>query len=217
MVTRTRTEFRKTVTPPPRARIRSLSLTDALIAVEWLNATKGTAERESVLGFRTHLEYLRRMADTGRAGEAEFRLRHNHVNDLLSHYSFNPILTYDMDSGAWGYNAVPKKTRGRTVEVTHQGVTVQVCAATVVAALARLAAHGELCKLRLCEWCKENWRVSERECDRFCSKQCSDAHYQTRPEFNDRRKKIQKRYRIKQRREDAAALAGVRASFKGRS
>jgi hypothetical protein len=210
MVTRLKAEFTKAVAPPlSQARIRSLSLTDALIAVEWLNAARGTKGRTHVLGIRTDLEYLGKMADTGRASTPEFRQRCNALNELLSHYTFRPVLYYD--AGVWRYNAVPRKGRGRAVEVTHQGVTVQVNEATVVAALARLAANGELSKVRLCEWCKQNYRVSERDIDRFCSRGCQNAHYQARPEFKDRRKKIQKDYRVNKKREDAKALARARA------
>jgi hypothetical protein len=205
----------KDVAPPlSQARMRSLSLTDALVVAEWLNAAKGTKARTHVLGIRTHLEYLREMVDTGRAGEPEFRLRHNHVNELLSHYTFHPVLSYDLPSGVWRYNAVPKNARGRTVEVTHQGVTVQVNAAAVVAALARLAARGELRKARLCEWCKENYRVSERDMDRFCSDRCRNADYQARPEFKASRKRIQKDWRARENEKDARARAQVQ--LKGR-
>jgi len=217
LVTRANAEFRKDVAPPlPKARMRALSMTDALVVAEWLNAAKGTKARTHVLGIRTHLEYLREMADTGRAGEPEFRLRHNHVNELLSHYTFHPILSYDLPSGVWRYNAVPKNARGRTVEVTHQGVTVEVNEGAAAAALARLAARGELRKVRLCEWCKENYRVSERDMDRFCSDHCRNADYQARPSFKASRKRIQKDWRVRESERNAEALARARAKSKGR-
>ncbi len=208
----------KDVAPPlPHARMRSLSLTDALIVAEWLNAAKGTKARTHVLGIRAHLEYLRKMADTGRAGEAEFRAHHDRVNELLSHYTFSPVLVYDMDSGVWRYNAIPRQARGRTVEVTHQGVTVQVGEAAVAAALARLAAHGELRKVRLCEQCKENYRVSEREMDRFCSDSCRNAHFQARPEVVEKKKKARSAYTAREDKKRKKALADIRASLRGRS
>jgi len=197
-----------------------MSATDALMAVSWLNAAKGTA-RKRVLGMRTELAYLLKMADSWRPGTPrenwpEFRMRHNMLNEFLSRYIFRPILYYDLDSEAWRYNTVPKKTRGPVVEVTLQGITLPVDEATAVAALVRLGARGELQKVRLCEWCKQNWRVSERACDRFCSKKCSDADYQARPEFKDRRRKIQKNWRENKNREAVKALARARASLKGR-
>jgi endogenous inhibitor of DNA gyrase (YacG/DUF329 family) len=205
----------KDVAPPlSRARIRSIALTDALIVAEWLNAAAGTKARTRVLAFRTHLEYLTKMADSGRTGEPEFRLRLNEVNNRLSRYSFHSLLSYD--SGMWRDNAVAKDARGRTVEVTHQGVTVEVNEAAAVAALGRLHARGQLGKVRMCEWCKENFRVSERELDRFCSDRCRNADYQARPATVDRKKKAQKRWRDKESGENAKALACVRAPLKGR-
>jgi endogenous inhibitor of DNA gyrase (YacG/DUF329 family) len=184
------------------------------MAVSWLNAAKGTS-RNRVLGIRTELAYLLKMADswcpgTPRQNWQEFRMRHNMLNERLSRYTFRPILYYDLDSGVWRYNTVPKKTRGPVAEVTLQGITLSVDEATAVAALVRLGARGELQKVRLCERCKKNWRVSERACDRFCSKRCSDADYQARPEFKDRRRKIQKDYRESEKRKAARVLAQLK-------
>ena len=226
MVTRSKATFTETIAPHPQTpaelehRIRSLSLTDALIAVEWLNAAKGTMARARVLDIRTQLEYVGAMLDSlpkGLSGPKlnELRIRHNALNVDLSRYTFCPVMAYDLSSGVWRYNAIPQNARGREIEVTHQGVTVRVDEAAVVAAFARLAANRELHKVRLCEQCKENWRVSERQIDRFCSQQCREAHYRAQPEFKTRRKKIQKDYRSNQKRKDAKALADVRLS--GRS
>jgi hypothetical protein len=58
-VTRSKAQFAKEVTPPlSQARIRSLSATDALITVEWLNRAKGTKARTDVLALRQKLEDL---------------------------------------------------------------------------------------------------------------------------------------------------------------
>lgn len=218
MTTRTNAEFTKEVAPPlSQTRMRSLTATDALIAVEWLNAAKGTKTRTHVLGVRTHLEYLVKMADSGLSGTPEFRLRCKGLNETLSHYTFRPILFYDADSAVWRYNAIPRKARGPVIEVTRQGVTVQVNEAAVVAALARLTAHGDLRKVRLCEWCKENFRVSEREWDRFCSDRCRNADYQARPAVIARKKKAQKGRREQEKNDNAKALARARASLKGRT
>src|ERR1017187_8781738 len=214
-VTTAKPKFTKEVARPlSQARIRSMSAADALMAVTWLNAAKGTT-RKRVLGIRTDLAYLLKMADSWLPGKPkedwqEVRMRHNLLNELLSRYTFRPILYYDLDSEVWRYNTVPNKARGPVVEVTLQGVTLPVDEATAVAALVRLGAHGELHKVRLCECCKQNWRVSERECDRFCSKQCSDADYQARPEFKGRRRKIQKHYRERENRNAARELARLK-------
>lgn len=244
MVTRLKAEFMEAIEPRPKTptqfehRLRSLALTDALIAVEWLNAAKGTSARVRVLQIRDDLEQLGGMLDSlhrqrreGRAkrkgkttlseadqkeaaqyGElyTQFREGHNKLNEDLSAYSFCPVMVHDVAAGVWRYNAVPRKSRGLQIEITHQGVTVQVNEATVVAALARLAANGEFHKVRLCEQCKEKWRISEREIDRFCSARCRDESYHTRPKFKKLRRKIQKDYRDREKRKDAMAKADVR-------
>lgn len=229
MVTRKNVDFTQSIAPHPRTprefkqRVRSISLTDALIAVEWLNAAKGSADRTRVLGIRADLEHIGKMLASLRNGGLEkaklneLAIRQNQLNETFSHYTFCPVMAYDAKTGAWRYNAVPKKGSGLELEVTHHGMQVRINEAAVVAALARLAANGELHKVRLCEQCKENWRVSEREIDRFCSAECRQAHYEKRPEFKDRRQEIQRQYRDRQKKEDAKALALVRAQLKGRS
>jgi hypothetical protein len=240
MVTRFKARFLEAIKPRPKIHIRSLSLTDALIAAEWLNVA-GTAERKRVLQIRDELEQLREilntlhqqsqesrarrkgrrtppsddeMKDALRYSELhkQLRERHNNLNETLSHYSFCPVMACDPPSPVWRYNAVPKTTRGRQIEVTHEGITVQVNEAAVIAALARLAANGELHKLRLCAQCQEHWRVSEREIDRFCSDDCREESYKGRPEVKDRRQKSQKAWREREKKKDAAALAGVQRS-----
>lgn len=220
MVTRSKAKFTEAIAPHPKTptefehRIRSLSLTDALIAVEWLNTFKKTKARKRVLQIRDELEQLRAMLNSlkghtlirpehitkpGQLDEfefyTEFRERHNKLNETLARYSFCPVMAYDVVSGAWRYNAIPKKARGLEIEIKHQGLKIHVNEASVVAALARLAANGDLHKLRLCAQCRENWRVSEREIDRFCSQRCREAFYRAQPNFTDRRKKIQKDWR----------------------
>jgi len=89
--------------------------------------------------------------------------------------------------------------------------------AAVATAFCRLATNGELHKVRLCEQCKENWRVSERQIDRFCSRQCRVAADKARTEFKEQRKMIQKNWRINAKRKAAKALRDLRAARKGRS
>jgi hypothetical protein len=121
----------------------------------------------------------------------------------------------DPPSGVWRYNAVPRKARGQQIEIAHQGITVQVNKAAVVAALTRLAANRELYKVRLCEQCRERWRVSERKMDRFCSPECREGWHTKSPDYSERRQEIQRRYRkklkLKRAAEDAASsLAAIR-------
>src|ERR1017187_383320 len=124
------------------------------------------ARRERLIGRQSPLSPQEVEESVQRAElRKAFRERHNSLNRDLSRYTFCPVMSYDPSYEVWRYNAIPRKPRGPVIEVTLQGITVQVSAATAAAALARLAAQGELHKVRLCEWCKKRWRVSERECD----------------------------------------------------
>jgi hypothetical protein len=178
-----------------KARNRLLTHSDASIAVEWLNATKGTEAYRRVLAVRQELEELGAMLDglTQQRQAAkdrhprkqqewldhhaelmklvrikeQFRQRHNAFNQLLSRYTFVPALTYNLDAGVWRFNTIPKRTRGPELALgdtldesnRNRTLSVRVNEPTVVAALARLAAKRELSKVRLCEACRERWRV----------------------------------------------------------
>jgi hypothetical protein len=237
-------KFAKSVVPHPKTqaefkgRVRSLSFSDVVTTVEWLNAMKGTGAQKRVLAVRLELEELGSMlislrrqrqdakaAGLGRKGPRneqeiqgyvqranlfnEFRERHNALNRTLTRYAFVPVLVYDINPGIWRFNAVPKATREPAIQVSDGNVTVQVTEASVIAALARLAANWELHKVRLCENCQERWLVSERQIDRFCSAKCRVTANEARPEFLDRKARNQKSYREREKRAHAEARVRV--------
>jgi hypothetical protein len=257
VVTRSKAEFTEAIAPSPKTpaefehRLRSLSLTDALIVVTWLNSAKGSA-RARVLRIRDDLAQLSTMLDslhqqvlTRRAqrklmwtppcaGDVklhsaadikqaledtelrlQFQQRHSKLNQALRRYSFHPVVLYDAAAGSCRYNSIPNKQSGPQLEITHQGMIVQINEAAAAAALARLAANGQLHKVRRCEQCKKKWRVSEREIDRFCpGKECREKWYRSQPEFTERRKKIQKEWRDRENLKRAKALAQARKGRK---
>lgn len=213
--------------PKTRAQVKSrnrlLSRSEASIAVEWLNAAKGTAAYRRVRAVRQELEELGAMLDSLRrqrlaakakrrqtqqemlgdlaelgkwAGmQEQFRQRHNAFNQLLSRYTFVPALAYNLDAGLWYFNTVPKRTRGPVVKFDDQTVIVRASESTVVAALARLAAKRELSKVRLCEACQERWRVSLRGIDKFCRPECRIRFHVHSEEGKRRHREAQNRYR----------------------
>jgi hypothetical protein len=205
---------------PPQALVRSLALSDAVMVVEWLNAARGTATQRRVLEIRRDLgvlgaalESLHQRSQKFPSPAAarskpltaqeldyqedcdKFRERHNELNRILKAYPLCPVMGYNIELGLWRYNAVPRAKIGREIEVTLKGVKVRVNAISVVAAMTRLAANRELHKIRLCEQCQKNWRVSEREMDRYCSQPCREAAYQSRPGYAEKRRNIQRRWR----------------------
>ena len=67
--------------------------------------------------------------------------------------------------------------------------------ADVVLALVRLDLSGEVHKVRLCEMCKDRWRVAEKSNYRFCSAQCREAFYVSQPGYDEQKAKNQRKYR----------------------
>src|SRR6266581_3478633 len=61
--------------------------------------------------------------------------------------------------------------------------------------LVRLAETGELGKVRLCEMCKERWRVAAKRSYRFCSDRCREDFYAKAPDYHGRKAANQRRYR----------------------
>ena len=246
MVTKKSTaKFVEAIAPRPKTqaemkrRIRSLSSSDAIIAVEWLNAVPRTAAYQRVIAVRAELEELGAMLDSlrqqrqqqrqhwkgkrpksdaeameflkdGRDSAAlgeQFRLRHNSLNELLSRYTHVPALAYSLDSGMWRFGMLPKHLRGPEIKLSEESFDVLVTESVVAAALGRLAANRELYKVRLCETCGKNWRVSERKIDKFCSQKCKETFYAKSPEFRERKAANQRKYRERLKPLQARGLA----------
>jgi len=208
---KTQTELKK--------RIRSVSYSDALQAVEWLNAAKGTPAYRRVLKVRTELYELAIMLDTlgqqwqsrrvkrqltkqeieheqeGARLEICFRERHRTLVRTVAKYTSVPFLDFHIPTAAWRFDMVPKLRSGPTTEIEDGNNVVQITESSAIGALLRLATKRELFKVRLCENCGERWRVSERQLDRFCSDECRESFYKKSPKFKDRKARNQQRYR----------------------
>lgn len=205
-------------------RMSSISFSDAFITAAWLNATKGTRAQKRVVDIWRQLDDLgaklrsliqrrqsARVAGIGRREpiteqemeeikdraelHEQFRKDHNALNRLLNRYSLVPVLAYDLNAGIWRYNSVPRTVRGPTIQVSTGFGMLQVDETTVVAALLRLATSRKLDKVRLCERCREVWRVSERKIDRFCGKTCRVAYFTHNPEYRQRKAEARRRHR----------------------
>lgn len=196
--------FVEAVLPHPKTqtetkgRLRSISYSDARMAVEWLNASQGTAAYQNVIALRTELEEFRKMLDSlnrtksgGERSYAEIMLleRHNALRKRVAQYLHVPDFAYSVHSGIWRFGMVPKRLRGPVITIEDQPITVRVSEATVIDALCRLATNRELYKVRLCEECGERWRVSEREMDRFCTDKCREINKSHSQEYKDRKAK----------------------------
>lgn len=158
-----------------------------------------TQQRRAAKARRPHtqqemLDYHTELVKWGRI-QQQFRQRHNAFNQLLSRYTFVPVLAYNLDAGVWRFNTTPKRTRGPEVTLDDQTISVVVNETAVVAALSRLAAKRELSKVRLCEECQKRWRVSLRDMDKFCSDECRIRFHVHSEEGKRRHREAQKRYR----------------------
>ena len=222
-------------------RARNIALTDALLAVQWINKFRGRPAHKRVLDIRQELEDLGRMLGELESGwrdspkhrrgqtpveiaavsrelaelgelQERFRERHNALNARLSHYVFAPTMAYSISTSFWAFGMVPKRSRGPHLVIHDGNAEVTVDEASVVSALCRLAANRELGKVRLCAWCEQNWRISERALDRFCSDRCREQFHSHAPEYKGRKAANQKRYRENKR---LGAQAGALA-FAGR-
>jgi hypothetical protein len=213
-------------------RTRSRHLTDCIQVASWLNGTRGKKESRIILWLRDelialkksmlHLSHkptvdlksLKTLAELTSIEEYEaFRKRHNKVNLALRRYALSPVMAYDpSDLSVWRSNATSRDRRGPHVSVIIGEVAVEIGPANVAMCLVRLASDGELDKVRKCKWCHENWIVAERQRDRFCSKKCRDADYQSRPGFAEQRRVIQRNFRKNQKRLAAQALERAKSS-----
>jgi hypothetical protein len=224
-----KTGFIEAIAPHPKTqtelkrRIRSMSHSDAFLAVAWLNATQGKPANRRVLAIRQELadladarETLRqqRRALQGKRGQSapeimglhakrvtlaelqeQFRKRHNVLNVRLTRYAHVPALAYSPELAIWRFGMVPKRPSGPEIVIEDQSLRVRVNESSVIAALCRLAANRELHKVRLCEMCGKRWRVSERKIDRFCTPKCREEFYAKSDEYRERKAANQRKYR----------------------
>jgi hypothetical protein len=207
--------------PPSEREPRQVSRGDADKVVQWLNASKGTASHERVVAIRQELETLPSEFATHagayvhsfpghllygepprerRRGWPKEKLRvqrqlgnrHAALNKALEKYVFRPRATCVIFGGRWIFGMVPDENK-RWFQMTIGQETISE--ADAVISLVRLAETGDLRKLRLCEMCKERWRVAAKRNYRFCSDQCREDFYANAPDYHSRKAANQRKYR----------------------
>jgi len=196
-----------------RRRERAIAGTDAAMAVAFLNMKKSRAV-QNVLEIRQQLADLAAMADALRGEKRQFQAsdigaQHKHlaslhgfdqrlqeVNRRLASYTFVPMVACtSFDTYRWCYQSAPKSQRGPIVPVSDGSLTVAVGESQAATALARLFARAELRTVHLCDNCRANWHIAPRSIDRFCSKECRENWHTKSPNYAEKRREIQKRYR----------------------
>jgi hypothetical protein len=118
--------------------------------------------------------------------------RHFEVSERLARYVFRPGVAYTAVGGECrsGVVSVPK----RNVSVIRTG-SFPITEADCALALVRLHASNDLAKVRLCETCRKRWRVAAHSNYRFCSKDCRQQFYESQPDYHERKRKNQRKYR----------------------
>ncbi len=209
---------------------RHLAFGDADRVVQWLNASKGTPSYVRVVAIRRELEelpsefvihadaYAHSFGGVLRLGEPppekrrewpkeklrvqrQLRERHVALNEALKKYVFRPRATCVILSHSWIFGMVPDENK-RWFQMTIGQETISEADAAL--SLVRLAETGELGKVRLCEMCKERWRVAAKRSYRFCSDRCREDFYAKAPDYHGRKAANQRRYRENLKRNLAA-------------
>jgi hypothetical protein len=139
------------------------------------------------------------------------------LNGDLSRYSFHPEVAYVLGAwpnprNVWAGCMVPN-TNKRWFELQVNGSTI--CEADAVLALVRLDLQGELEKVSLCEMCHTRWRVRAHSNYRFCSKECREEFYEAQPDYHERKRKNQQRYRQREKIEGDQARVLVQRIRRG--
>jgi hypothetical protein len=183
--------------PTTRRGKRTASLDDSQITAAWLTATKGSAAYRRIRALHAYLDRLDGLL-SGRlqpTAKNEWVLQQQAANDLLARYSFTPQVAVCDPTLRRRYALVPRRLKGRTIEVTDGCLSYPVDEALVAAALARLYAAGQLFHVHLCDHCRATWHARVREMDRFCSRACQVAHYTSSPKARENNRLAQIRHR----------------------
>jgi hypothetical protein len=207
---------------------------DATFIVFCLNASMGTAAYDRLVSLRCDLEEFRMKTIErqrvrtaldkelrGPAGPktqkcSELGVQHSYLLGFLDrryHEISDRLARYVCRPGI-AYTAVGGECRSGVVALPRHNVTVirtgsfPITESDAALALVRLHATGDLSKVRLCETCGKRWRVAAHSNYRFCSKECREKFYESQPDYLERKKKNQRKYRnnlkLKQAAEDAA-------------
>jgi hypothetical protein len=123
------------------------------------------------------------------------RKRGNELNQALSRYSLTPQVV-SWNGHGLHHNMFSRTRRsGFSLPFGDPRHGLSITEETVVMCLLHVAELGNLRRVRLCEYCREKWRVSMRGIDRFCGDKCRIAFNTGTPEAKKRHLAAQKRYR----------------------
>jgi hypothetical protein len=200
-----------------------LSLSDAEIAVRWLNAAAGKASRDRIVEllemfrqFDSARESLKQADDVyaklqfiqntprpellAAAHEYENWIKkadaiNRKINEALAHYVFRPRVTFVITEEAWRGGMFPDDNRRWFQTKVADYFTVSEADAAM--SLVRLHLTGDLNRIVLCAMCKKQWRVKAKSHYRFCGKVCREEFYTKSSDYHERKAHNQREYRRK--------------------
>jgi hypothetical protein len=198
---------------------RQLILSDAEIAVQWLNASRGTRSHDKVASIRRELEDLQsewgehsfglppwlrpitpgiNNTDAFREKHRRLEERHHSLNEVLGHYIFRPRITLSVYENTWHFGMVPDDNR-KSFQIEIGARTI--AEADAVISMVRLHSTGDLGQVHLCKMCRQTWHVAAKRSYQFCSGVCRMEFYASNPDYHEKKASIQRRYRkrLKQR------------------
>ena len=133
------------------------------------------------------------------------RKQHSLVNKMLARYSLKPQVL-DWIGGGLSHNLFSRHTRGDfSLSFDDPRGRLLITEGTVISSLLEIAKTGNMWRVRLCEYCKQRWRVSQRPRDRFHEDKCRIAFYNSRPEARKKHVVSQQKYRTSAAEKAAAA------------
>ena len=170
---------------PTQPRQRQALANDAEIVAFALNAFKGTAAYKHLTALLRDLRKLQ--AETSESAE-ERRIKK--INRGLTQYVFHPTVTRGGRQGRFGVIALSASSF-----IPTPANYIATTEADAALSLVRLHVMGDLGKVRLCEVCRERWLASTHSNYRFCSKDCREGFFQSQPDYHERKRRNQSKYR----------------------
>lgn len=201
---------------------KRINLSDADVAVRWLNAAKGakpTGSYERVVSILQTLQKFRQMrADIQKwisAGAVSFPpdrtdpptwkqlcrradALHSGLNRALLRYAFRPRVTYFVFPDAWWGGMVPNpNSRWFQIKLdpSFRAESRTISEADAVLSLVRLDLVGDIGKVCRCQMCQDRWRVAAKSSYRFCSAKCREEFYKRLPDYHSRKAANQRAFR----------------------
>jgi hypothetical protein len=202
---------------------RQLTLSDAELTVQWLNASRGTRSHDRVVFIRRELEALQsewtdhsfgpppwqrpitpgvNNADEFWKEHRQLEVRHHSLNEVLGRYIFRPRITLSVYENTWHFGMVPDDNR-KSFQIKIGARTI--AEADAVMTLVRLDSTGDLRQVHLCKMCRQTWFVAAKRSYQFCSNACRTGFYASSPGYHEKKADIQRRYRTRLKKREARA------------